>query len=126
MIKLLISEEYGYQYWYAALTEEEYQALLARWATMRGLYCSVPVTLIVPQAKPLWITLEGDFMCSNQKMDLDGKEVLHCHIHEHRDSHLDGSDYIIPDADDFWIDGKRYTYPELCDLYPVDQLDDGK
>lgn len=101
-IVLHISEEYGYRTWVAVLTTEQYQQLLARWSTIKGLNCMVPVKLIVPQA------VEVD--------RFDRSRVTHeCHIHECDDSYLAGSDYRIPDTDDgtFVIEGRSYAPMDL-------------
>ncbi len=102
---LLISEEYGCRHWTANLTDDEYKELIRRWETMRGLYCSVPVRLICPQAIPL---LDREDFPEN---------TLHCHIHQYDDSHLDGTNYKIPDDEFFWIDGKKYEYKDLMSFY---------
>ncbi len=105
---LYISEEYGYRHWLAELTDREYQGLIARWETMRGLNCLVPVTMIVPQAIEIE---EGMATCFDRnKIPKDAK---HCHIHECDDSRLEGTNYQIPEDEDFWICGVRYTRSEL-------------
>jgi hypothetical protein len=38
-ITLVIEEEYGYKWWVAKLTEQEWQDLRERWQTIRGLNC---------------------------------------------------------------------------------------
>lgn len=103
MIKLVIDEEYGFRIWYAELTQEEYQNLLARWETMRGLNCLVPVKLIIPQA----IEIEIDDVIA-----LEEKTHYCCHIHECDDSRLEGSSYKIPEDENFWMDGRKYEREE--------------
>lgn len=105
-MKLLISEEYGYRHWLATLTNDEYDTLIARWNTMSGLNCLVPITLIIPQAKEL--TDEEYF---DNKLTYDN----YCHIHECDDSSLDGTDYKIPYTKEFCIDGRTYTETEIFD-----------
>lgn len=106
MKKLYIREEYGYREWVAELTDEEWEALQTRWRTLRGLFCSVPVRLIVPQAREL----RDDADLPN----LNDPSWLHCHLHECDDSYLDGVDYTIPaDHEAFWMDGRRYTHQEV-------------
>ncbi len=100
---LLISEEYGYRHWLAELTDAEYQELIRRWETMRGLNCLVPVKLIVPQAREM--SDEEDYP----------QEAKRCHIHECDDSHLEGSSYKIPDDEFFWLDGQKYDKMDLYD-----------
>lgn len=97
MVVLYINEEYDYRDWIAHLSDAEYQDLLSRWATMRGLHACVPVTLIVPQAVEL-----TEVPC------LRSLGITHrCHIHEWDDSWLDGSDYEIPEDTDFWMNGVK-------------------
>jgi hypothetical protein len=105
MIKLLIDEEYGYATWLAELTQEEYMQLLARWETMRGLNCLVPVRMVIPQAKE--IELEQVI-----KMLDRGETFYRCHMHEDDDSHLEGSNYTIPKDTHFWIEGRKYEEKE--------------
>lgn len=99
MPTLIIQEEYGYRYWVAVLTPEEYEALKARWCTMRGLNCLVPVPLIITQA--VETSLE-------HLATLTDEETLHCHIHESGDSGLEGVTYTIPGDTDFSMEGKSY------------------
>lgn len=101
MIKLFIREEYGYQDWYAELTHEEYQDLLKRWRTLRGVTCLVPVTLIIPQAKEL-----------DDERRVDPDFTHRCHIHESDDSYLEGCDYKIPEDENFWMDGRMWKENE--------------
>lgn len=95
MVMLLISEEYGHRRWCAKLTEDEYDLLIDRWESMRGLNCLVPVTLIIPQAVEL---MDGELPVFDKR----------CHIHEYDDSRLEGSDYRIPPDKFFWMDGICY------------------
>lgn len=103
---LLISEEYGHRRWFAELSDEEYETLLRRWATMRGLNCLVPVKLLVPKVKPFYLKPGEPFPTY----------ALHCHMHSHDDSGLDGSEYTIPPDTNFWLDGKEYTDEDLLRL----------
>lgn len=104
MIKLIIDEEYGCRTWYTELTQEEYAQLLARWETMRGLSCLVPVKLIIPQA----IEINDE-----QAIEIVDKDTWYrCHIHECDDSHLEGSNYKIPEDSHFWMDGQKYEESE--------------
>lgn len=103
MPTLYIVEEYGYRYWTAELTEPEYEQLVARWKTMKGLHCCVPVRFIIPQAVvSSWLTIPEPGW-------------IHCHIHEHDDSFLGDLDYVIPPSSDdtFTIDGTSYSYEEI-------------
>jgi hypothetical protein len=102
MVTISIDEEYGYRRWVAEMNEAEYQALLARWATMRGLNCLIPVNVVIPQAREL----VGD------SFDMPA-DAIRCHIHECDDSYLEGSDYQIPPDKIFWIDGVSYNSMDL-------------
>lgn len=99
VITLHISEEYGCINWIATLSTAQYRELIRRWETIRGLSCSIPVELIVPQAKR--VTLD-----QLDEMTVDAT----CHIHECDDSYLDGSNHILSEALDgaFWMDGERH------------------
>lgn len=101
MIKLLIEEEYGYRDWYAELTEQEFEELCARWKTLRGLNCLVPVTLIIPQAVEL-----------DDGRRVNPEHTHRCHIHEEDDSYLEGCGYEIPPDDYFWMNGRKYDRDE--------------
>jgi hypothetical protein len=101
MIQLLISEEYGYKDWYTELTDQEYQELISRWETIRGLNCLVPVKLIIPQA----VELDGE-------RENDPSHTHSCHIHECDDSRLEGSSYKIPEDEYFHMNGKKYNEEE--------------
>ena len=80
-IRLVIEEEYGYRYWVADLTPDELEEIRARWKTMRGLNCLVPVRVIIPQAREVsWSKNLGE---------------PNCHIHEEDDSFLEGVKYKI-------------------------------
>lgn len=111
MIRLFISEEYGYRYWSAELTAEEWERLVARWKTMRGLCCLVPVPVIMPRAREL----------SDEELESYdfSRPHVRCHVHEADDSYLQGVDYAIPAVDyaggtrRFWIDGESHDPFEL-------------
>lgn len=110
MITLIIDEEYGYRTWIAELTQDEYAQLLARWETIRGMNCLVPIRLVIPQA--IEITDEDVISLIDE-----GRTYYRCHMHEEDDSHLEGSHYDIPQDTHFWMDGRRYEeseyWPEL-------------
>lgn len=108
MPRLLITEEYGYRYWAADLTEGEYQQLVARWKTMVGLHGCVPVRLIIPQA-----TILSSEQLRERQWD------VHCHVHEADDSVLGNVDYEIPplgDDDVFWMEGVPYSFGEISKM----------
>ncbi len=98
---LAITEEYGFREWIAELDKAEYDELLAKWQTLRGLSCCVPVKFIIPQARVL-----GEF----EKLP---SKYVHCHIHESDDSYLGGCNYEIPNDNLFWCEGKSYTSEEV-------------
>lgn len=122
MKKILhIEHEYGCSYWRAELTEQEWDDLVTRWQTMKGLSCSIPVPLIIPQA------------CLYDRLPWEeiGK-VPFCHIHESYDSFFPGIEYFkIPHAENFSIGGKEYTLKEIRNFqedchkaYPVHYVSD--
>ena len=100
MITIFIQEEYGYRDWVAEMTEDEYELLLDSWNSMRGLNCLVPVTLIIPQAKP--------FIIEEGWRDKLPEKFKRCHIHECDDSYLEGTEYRPPEDECFIMDGIRY------------------
>jgi len=105
MIKLVIDEEYGYRTWLAELTQEEYAQLLARWETLRGLSCLVPVRMVISQA----VEIDDETVI---KMIDNGETYYRCHMHDYDDSHLEGSCYQIPDDAHFWMEGRKYEEVE--------------
>ncbi len=107
-IILMIEEEYGYREWVAFLTPVEWEELVQRWKTMRGLYCSVPVNLIIPQAVNI-----SDEICLQLCNDITRR----CHIHQWDDSFLDGVEYDMVDDEFFWMDGVVYTYTSFNFYY---------
>jgi hypothetical protein len=113
-IKLAIEEEYGYREWVAYLDKCEYDELIERWKTMKGLHCMVPVTLIIPQAVPALDIEDVNIWLLHQQ------GAKRCHIHEYDDSYLEGADYAIPPNDvegSFWpafeMDGESFTREDL-------------
>ena len=105
MITLIIDEEYGYATWKAELTQDEYARLLARWETIRGMSCLVPIRLVIPQA--VEITDEDVIAMIDA-----GKTYYRCHMHEDDDSYLEGSYYTIPKDTHFWMEGRKYEEKE--------------
>jgi hypothetical protein len=104
MIKLLIEEEYGYRWWLAELTQDEYAQLLRRWETMRGLCCKVPVPLIVPQA----VRISDDEMITMWNRE-SVESFYRCHVDDYDSSYIEGSCYEIPLDEYFWMDGQKYS-----------------
>lgn len=107
-IFLNISEEYGNKKWYAVMTAKEYDELKARWKTMRGLNCLVPVTLIVPQA-----TMRHPYFDTKPMYDWQKCIQKNAHIHESSDSFLEDVNYRIPKARNFWLEGKEYLEADI-------------
>ena len=91
---------------HAPLFDVEYEDLVRRWKTMKGLHSCVPVRFIIPQAVlcPAIISPDDDWIL--------------CHIHESDDSYLTGVDYLIPESENgtFSIDGVQITFAEACEL----------
>lgn len=113
-IKLAIEEEYGYRHWVAYLDKLEYDDLLQRWASMRGLDYMVPVRLIIPQAVPAFGLTDINIH------ELRRQRVKYCAINLSDDSYLSGAVAGIPEADAFQMDGKTYTEAELIELRRLD------
>jgi hypothetical protein len=120
---LFIEEEYGYREWVADLTAKEWDELVARWQTIRGLNCLVPVRLIVPQARQIvWGKFDSpDF--GKDFHESHNRATHFAHIHEHDDSFLSGIDYEIPKTDDesFHMDGKSWTRDDILAMMRQEQ-----
>lgn len=106
-ILLLISEEYGYQSWYGIYHEDHYRNIVARWNTMKGLNCLVPVDFIIPGAM-----LYGSSRYPVCESTLDQYTIRHAHVHQCDDSYLDNA-RPVPEADNFEIEGRVYSREEV-------------
>jgi hypothetical protein len=113
-VLLLITEEYGYQHWMAVLSQTEFDAAVARWKTMKGLHCLVPVPLLFPQAK---LASREELVAADEEAVLSGDKVVTAHVHQADDSHIAGVVYEIPEAENFEIDGKVYSEDEINDIF---------
>jgi hypothetical protein len=83
-ILLIITEEYGYRYWIAKMSEEEWNLLLLKWKSiLPEINCLVEVTSIIPQA--LQVSTDD---IDNLKISWTGK-IKYCHFHEANDSYLE-------------------------------------
>ena len=111
---LLITEEYGCQHWLAVLTQTEFDATVARWKTMKGLHCLVPVTLLFPQAK---LATREELASADEQAHIYGDKSVSVHVHQADDSHIAGVVYEIPEAENFEIDGKVYSEDEINDIF---------
>ena len=111
---MLITEEYGYRHWLAVMTPDEFAAFEARWKTMKGLYCTVPVSLVVPGAE---ISSREEHIAAEEQAAASGDKIVRAHIHESEDSGYDGCDHRIPESDNFEIAGEPYTREEISKLY---------
>ena len=111
---LLITEEYGYQHWMAVLTQTEFDATVARWKTIKGLHCLVPVPLLFPQAK---LSSREELVSAEEQATFYGDKIVSVHVHQADDSHIAGVVYEIPETENFEIDGKVYSEDEINDIY---------
>lgn len=105
-----ISEEYGYQEWYAVYSQQEFAKIVDRWNSMKGLNCLVPVDFIFPGAKPYFDQIP---VCVSA---VDNYEMLGAHVHQSDDSFLDGGNKV-PEAEQFEIEGRVYTDEEISKLF---------
>lgn len=117
-ILLNISEEYGYQHWWALYTQEEFDEVRRRWKTMKGLNCLVPVDLIFPGARGQFGEWPPKAVCKGL---FSTYEVYGAHVHDSDDSHLETVRYTIPDTVDgnenlFELDGVVYTDAQISQL----------
>lgn len=112
-VLVLISEEYGFQYWFVVYNRRVLEQVKNRWKTMKNLNCLVPVPLIFPGAKQYC----DDYppICAVER---DAMEVFHAHVHQSDDSSFDGCpNFKIPDDEgDFEINGKVFTNDEVVAL----------
>lgn len=116
---LIIEQEYGFRHWYAWLDKCELDALAARWRSLDGLFCGVPVLWVVPQARELDLSDPADMELSCRR------DALSMHMHDWDDSHFSlVRDHTIgaPDYDDpggplFWMDGMSYTHEDVYDWW---------
>ena len=118
-ILVSISEEYGYQHWWAVYTPEQFEDIKRRWQTMKGLNCLVPVDLIFPGARGCFGEWPPEALCPK---NVDENYVtVSAHVHQCDDSHLADVAYDIPpnadeDDDSFELDGVVYSYAEINNL----------
>lgn len=116
-VLVLISEEYGFQEWFAVYSRRVLYQVANRWQTMKNLNCLVPVPLIFPGAKQY---------CDNQPpicaSERETMQVYHAHVHESDDSGFDACpNFSIPDdGGDFEINDKTFTIDEIKTLRDVE------
>lgn len=113
-VVLLVSEEYGYRDWVSVLTESQFNDFVERWKTIKGLSCLVPVPHIVPEAT--LIDRDG-FIAAIEQADAQGDRLVRVHVHESDDSHIEGVEHTIPDADNFEFMGVVYSKEAVDALY---------
>jgi hypothetical protein len=119
---ILIDEEYGYRNWILIVGDAELEEIKRRWATMRGLTCLVPVTMIFPHAKRCtvedWLEWSDSEMPQAKRDELEREaRVFRAHVHESDDSSFDAlPEFKIPEARGFEIDGKAWRDDELYAL----------
>jgi hypothetical protein len=111
---LLITEEYGYQHWLAVLEPAAFEAACARWKTMKGLNCLVPVPFLFPTVT---LATREELASAEEQAYFAGDKVVGVHVHQADDSSIGGVDYVIPETDHFEIDGKVYSEDELNDIF---------
>jgi hypothetical protein len=113
-VVMFITEEYGYRHWLAILTAQEFEEFVSRWKTIKGLSCLVPINFLLPQA---YLANREEFQAAEENATAHGDQCVSAHIHESDDSSIEGVDYVIPEQDEFEIDGKVYTDEEVTSLY---------
>jgi hypothetical protein len=113
-VVMFITEEYGYRHWLDVLTEQEFDQFVARWKTIKGLSCLVPVQFLLPGA---YLANREEFLAAEENAEARGDRCVSAHIHQSDDSSIEGVDYVIPEQDDFEIDGRVYTEEEVSNLY---------
>lgn len=112
---ILIDEEYGCDFWYSIVSNNEYQEIEKNWKTIRGLGCLVPVQFLIPSAQNFPVRPEHERFTRFKTLVEENVEIISCHIHEADDSYL-GDLKTIPD-EDFWFCGKKYSEDEVLNLF---------
>ena len=118
MTKILhISEEYGFNEWYAILSDERYEELKNQWKTLKGLNCLVPVRFLVPEAKNFPLRDEHKDYGDLEYLQKNKVQIVGSHIHQSDDSWLEDADYDIPESQNFEFKGKTYTEEEVNKIF---------
>lgn len=117
MIILSIDEEYGYNSWYAVLSDERFEELKREWQTIKGLNCLVPVRFLIPEAITLPLRAEDQIYANEDYLKENNIRIETAHIHQSDDSHFADLRFEIPDQDDFEFKGKRYSEEELNNIF---------
>jgi hypothetical protein len=112
-VLVLISEEYGFQRWFAVYNRRVLEQVKNRWQTMKNLGCLVPVPLIFPGAKQYCD--DHPPICAAERETM---QVFHAHVHESDDSGFDACPkFNIPEnGGDFEINDKTFTHDEIVAL----------
>lgn len=117
MIVLEISEEYGYDQWYAIVSEERYEELKKEWQTIKGLNCLVPVRFLIPEALNFPLRPEHAQFAEENYFELNNIKNVSVHVHDSDDSYFGDLEFEIPDQDDFEFKGVRYTDEEVNAIF---------
>lgn len=125
MILLNISEEYGYDQWYAVISEDRYQELKNEWQTIKGLNCLVPVRFLIPEALNFPLRPEHAQFSDPKYIESSGAQIVDAHIHQWDDSFLQGVDYDIPEGE-FSFKGKTYSEEEVNKIFHEYRDEDNK
>lgn len=125
MIILNISEEYGYNHWYAVISEDRYEELKKEWQTIKGLNCLVPVRFLIPEALNFPLLPEHSQFSDPTYIESSGTKVVDAHIHSSDDSFLEGVEYEIPEGD-FAFKGKTYSEEEVNKIFHQYRDEDNK
>jgi hypothetical protein len=112
---LIIEKEYGCRIYYAWLDKCELDALVRRWRSLDGLYCGVPVPMVVPQARELYLEVPEHMALACRR------DALTMHMHDWDDSHfslardhvIGEPDYSEPGGPLFWMDDMSYTHQDI-------------
>lgn len=110
---LFVNEEYGYNTWYAIISDERYEEIKSEWQTIKGLNCLVPVRFLFPEAKNLPLYPEDQKYADKEYLAQNNIEIIDCHVHQSDDSFLAGINYEIPEQKRFEFKGKIYSEEEV-------------
>jgi hypothetical protein len=123
---LHISEEYGYNSWYAVLSDERFEELKNNWKTIKGLNCLVPVRFLVPEAVNFPLLKKDEYLSDRSYLEKNKIRIENAHIHQSDDSYLADVEYEIPEQDNFEFMGVKYSENELNEIFNKYRSEDNK
>lgn len=123
---LHIAEEYGYNAWYACVSDERYEEIKQDWQTIKGLNCLVPVRFLIPEARNLPVLPEHNHLTDYSFLIENKVEVISVHIHQSDDSYLGDLSYEIPEQESFEFKGVQYSEDQVTEIFHCYRDEDDK